>query len=198
VWKYNYDTQDDRQIAIDNAVRQYDKQRLSSSEMEWQRLLAKEERGKGICLSRLQANLAKGPAPPAPKIKLQKADDSSGSKDDTDSLDTEKPKYGGESMSRSNSNSMPVKTKKPSAQEAQAKRLLSNSKPKTSAPKTSPSKPKAAVKTDRRVLSAAIIENSDSSGDEVQMMKPKPTQAHTKDTVVVNTRPTAPAREPVK
>lgn len=199
VWKYDYDHPDDRQTVIDNAIRQYDKQRLSSSEIEWQRLLPKEERGKGKCLSRLQANLARGPPQPAPKIKVQKADDSSGSKDETDGPGNDKPKHGGESMSRSNSNSLPAKPKKPSAQEAQAKRLLSNSKAKpAAAPKTSPSKAKPTAKNDRRVLSAAIIENSDSSGDEVPMMKSKPAPTKSKDTVIVNTRPSAPAREPVK
>lgn len=202
VWKYKYESQDERQTAIDNAIRQYDKQRLSSSEVEWQRLLPKEERGKGKCLSRLQANLAKGPQS-APKIKVQKADDSSGSKDDGDSFDGERPKAkGAESMSRSNSNPM-SKPKKPTAQEAQAKRLLSKPKP---APKTSPTKGKGATtKNGGRILSAAIIENSDSSGDEAPPLiatKPKPApakataKAKAKDTVVVNTRPTV--AEPVK
>ncbi|TWU75325.1 hypothetical protein ED733_006798 [Metarhizium rileyi] len=194
VWKYDYYTPDDRQIAIDNAIRQYDRQRLSSSEVEWQRLLPKEERGKGKCLSRLQANLAKGPAQPAPKIKVQKAEDSSGSKDDTDGPGNDRPVHGGESMSRSDSNSL---AKKPSAQ-APAKKLLNNSKPKAAAPKTSPSKVKSAGKNIKRELSAAFIENSDSSGDEAPMMKAKPVPAKAKDTVIVNTRPSAPAREPVK
>ena len=47
VWKYDYACKEDRQAAIENAIRQYDKQRLSSSEVEWQRLLPVEERGKG-------------------------------------------------------------------------------------------------------------------------------------------------------
>lgn len=197
VWKYDYDSQDDRQTAIDNAVRQYDKQRLSSSEVEWQRLLPKEERGKGKCLSRLQANLAKGPAQAAPKIKV----DGSGPKDDTDGAENDKPKNGGESMSRSNSTSSRTKSNKPSAQEAQTKRLLGNSKSAAAAPKPSPTKAKPARKTEKRELSAAIIENSDSSGDEPPIMKPKPVPAKAnkaKDTVIVNTRPSAPAREPVK
>ncbi|QPG95997.1 hypothetical protein C2857_002836 [Epichloe festucae Fl1] len=190
VWKYNYAKQDDRQAAIDRAIPQYDKLRLSSSENEWQRLLPKEERGKGKCLSRLQANIAKGPPQQAPKVKVQKTDDSSGSKDDAVSPESDKPRAGGESMSRSNSNSLPKKPKKPTAQEAQAKRLLGNSKSKTtSVPKTSPSKPKVVVKNDRRVLSAAIVENSDSSEGEASAVKTKPCPAKIKDTVVVNTRP---------
>ncbi|PNY25016.1 COM1 regulatory protein [Tolypocladium capitatum] len=218
VWKYDYTSRDARQTAIDNAIRQYDKQRLSSSEVEWQRLLPKEERGKGKCLSRLQANLAKGPAQPASKAKAQKADDSSGSKDDGDS---DKANAGGESMSRSSSNPLP-KPKKPSAQDAQAKRLLGNSKAKAAVQKPSTTKAKAGGKaTGARVLSAAIIENSDSSGDEALMDKakaksnpeakakakakaapapaPAPVPVQPKDTVVVNTKQlnlAPPAKQP--
>ncbi|POR32726.1 COM1 regulatory protein [Tolypocladium paradoxum] len=210
VWKYDYTSQEERQIVIDNAIRQYDKQRLSSSEVEWQRLLPKEERGKGKCLSRLQANLAKGPAQPVPKIKVQKADDSSGSKDDGDS---DKAKAGGESMSRSSSNPLP-KSKRPSAQEAQVKRLLGNSKAKPVVQKPPPTKAKTGGKaTGVRVLSAAIIENSDSSGDEALVEKPKPKPQpkaapvpvpapdKPNDTVVVNTKPAnraPPAKQPTK
>ncbi|KAG6023544.1 hypothetical protein E4U41_001980 [Claviceps citrina] len=207
VWKYNYASQDERQAAINRAIPQYDKLRLSASENEWQLLLPKAERGKGKCLSRLQANIAKGPPQQAPKIKVQKTtDDSHGPKDDADSPESDKPRTGGESMSRSNSNSLPGKPKKPTAQEAQAKRLLSKSKSKTSAPKTSPSKPKPVgkndksdknEKNDRRVLSAAIVENSDSSEGEAPVVKPKPGPAKPKDTVVVNTRPVV-SRQAVK
>ncbi|KAG5914019.1 hypothetical protein E4U53_004729 [Claviceps sorghi] len=216
VWKYNYATQEDRQAAIDRAIRQYDKLRLSASESEWQLLLPKAERDKGKCLSRLQANIAKGPPQQAAKNKAQKPDDNPGLKDDADSPESDKPRTGGESMSRSNSSTLPVKAKKPSAQEAQAKRLLSNSKSRTSAPKTSPSKSKQSTankndKNDRRVLSAAIVENSDSSEGEAPVVKPKTgatkskdmstvakdTSTTAKDTVVVGTRPLV-SREPVK
>ncbi|KAG6009744.1 hypothetical protein E4U21_001492 [Claviceps maximensis] len=216
VWKYNYATQDDRQTAIDRAIRQYDKQRLSASENEWQLLLPKAERGQGKCLSRLQANIVK--AQQVPKTKRQKPDDNPGSKDDADSPESDKPRTGGESMSRSNSSTLSTKAKKPSAQEAQVKRLLGNSKSKANAPKTSPSKPKQPSvnkndkndkndkneKNDKRVLSAAIVENSDSSDDETPVVKPKPGPSATKDTattvkgtVIVNTRP-AVTRAPVK
>ncbi|KAF4510223.1 hypothetical protein G6O67_002129 [Ophiocordyceps sinensis] len=168
VWKYDYGTREDRQTAIDNAVRQYDKQRLSSSEVEWQRLLSTEERGKGKCLSRLQANLAKGPAQqPAPKIKAN-----------------------GESMSRSSSNPLPAKSSKVTAPSAQVKRLLGNTKTKAAPQKPSPTKAKPVGKpSNGRVLSAAIIENSDSSGDEAPTQKAKPGTAKPKDTVIVKTRP---------
>lgn len=202
VWKYEYDAQEDRQTAIDNAIRQYDKQRLSSSEVEWQRLLPAEERGKGKCLSRLQANLAKGPAQQsAPKIKAQRTDDSSGSKDDGDSGEVDKSKTNGESMSRSNSNTLPAKSNKGTTQSAQAKRLLGNSKAKTAAQKPSPTKAKTTGKgTGGRVLSQAIIENSDLSGDEAPLQKAKPAPPKaSKDTVIVKTKPlprAPPAKQP--
>lgn len=186
VWKYDYEPAD-REQAIKNAIKQYDKQRLSSSEPEWDRLNPIEDRGKGINLSKLQANLAKGPAPAAPRIKVQKADGSSTPKDDQATDTSGKTKATSESMARSSSNPLP-KTKKTTGSEAQAKRLLGNSKSKTSSKtssqtpsqtpsqktpsqKTSPAKPKSsttATKPSSRVLSQEIIENSDSSGDEAQ------------------------------
>ncbi|KAF7562996.1 hypothetical protein G7046_g1165 [Stylonectria norvegica] len=194
VWKYDYDTQELRQTAIENAIRQYDKQRFTSSQTEWQRLLPMEERGQGKCLSRLQAGLAKVSAQAGPRIMVQRADGSSTPQDDMDSLDIDYPSGGGTSMSRSTSNPIPAKPKKLSGSAALSKRLLSNSKAKTSkptpkattkatpkpAPKTSPTKPKmtgskaAGPKANGgRVLSKEIIENSDSSGDDTPV-KAKP------------------------
>ena len=56
VWDFGYKTQQDRQMAIDNAIRAYDRTRVGREENTWQLLLPKEERGKGKCLSKL--NLA--------------------------------------------------------------------------------------------------------------------------------------------
>ncbi|KAM0516317.1 hypothetical protein ACHAPE_005464 [Trichoderma viride] len=202
VWNYDYSSQDERQTVVDNAIRHYDKQRLSASEAVWQKLLPKEERGKGICLSRLQANLAKGPPPPpAPKIKVSKAEDGSTS---GDGLESDK-KAGGEKMSRSASNPLPAKAKKLSSQDAQAKRLLGPSKAGVSKPKAKPAAPKASPtksrgagskNNDKRILSQEIIVNSDTSGDEAPApppaFKPKPKPAASskiKDTVIVAGRP---------
>ncbi|KOS19205.1 hypothetical protein ESCO_000296 [Escovopsis weberi] len=192
-WKYDYNTKEERQKAIDNAVKQFDKQRLSAQEPEWQKLLPKEERNKGICLSRLQANLAKGPAQNGSVTKNGKAEDSSMS---GDGLESDRPKAIGESMSRSNSNSLPSKPKKASAQDAQAKRLLGTSKAKPAAPpKVSPKKTKlAATKANGRpALSKEIIENSDSSDDErlsaqaKSLPKPKATATTTNSTTNTTT-----------
>lgn len=184
VFEYSYVHEEDRQKAINNAIRQYDRLRLSASDPLWQKLLPKTDRGKGICLSRLQAALAKGPAP------KQRADAASvsGADSEKDDLTSAAPKKGkgGEAMSRSSSQTSTGK-KKLSASEAQAKRLLSDPKKKKSpaaatttkaAPKTSASKPSAKGKPtkDGRILSKAIVSDSGSSDDEVplsSMAKPK-------------------------
>lgn len=193
VWKYDYDTSEERELAIQNAIKQFDKQRLSASEPEWQKLLPREERGKGKCLSKLQASLAKGPAQPTPKIKVQRADDSSTSKDDGESVGSEKSRSGGEPMSRSNSGSIFSKAKKPvAAAAAPAKKLPVK--------KTSPVKGRvAATKANGgRVLSQEIIENSDSSGDEAPLAKSKPRPAPKAAAVVKSHAPASRPQQPAK
>jgi RNA polymerase II elongation factor ELL len=58
VWNFNYKNQEDRQAAIDNAIRAYDRMRLSKDDELWQKLLPEEERGQGKVLSRLNLNKA--------------------------------------------------------------------------------------------------------------------------------------------
>lgn len=53
VYKFGYSSKEDRQAAIDNAIRAYDRMRLGKDEKIWQMLLPREERGKGVVLSKL-------------------------------------------------------------------------------------------------------------------------------------------------
>ncbi|CAK3948279.1 Hypothetical predicted protein [Lecanosticta acicola] len=53
VWKFGYSTKEDRQAAIDNAIRAFDRMRLGKDEKIWQMLLPREDRDKGIVLSKL-------------------------------------------------------------------------------------------------------------------------------------------------
>lgn len=174
VWNYDYDTQEIRQQAIDNAVRQYDKMRMSTTQPEWEKLLPKEERGKGKCLSKLQANLTRGPGATvqrAPQIKVQKADDGA-----TDSSKDDDPMSVG--MTRSASNPVPAK-KKMSDREAQQKRLLSR-KTGTTAKSVSPTKGKAqgTKANGPKVLSSEYVMDSDSdSEDQALAVKPKAASA---------------------
>ncbi|KAK2046907.1 hypothetical protein LZ31DRAFT_180254 [Colletotrichum somersetense] len=159
VWKYDYDTQDTRQKAIDNAIRQFDKMRLATTEPDWQKLLPREERGKGKILSKLQANIAKASsAAPPPKIKVSDATSDNG---DEDVLKMKS----GEAMSRSSSNPLPAKPKK--ATDSQVKRLLSTNK-KAATPRAAPAKGKEkapAPGKNGRVLSAEFVTNSDSDSE---------------------------------
>ncbi|KAI0426883.1 hypothetical protein F5Y09DRAFT_333805 [Xylaria sp. FL1042] len=169
VWNYDYQSPEDRQSAIDNAIKAYDKQRMMLSDTAWERLLPQEDRGKNIVLSKLQATIAKqSTIPPAPK---QKAED--GNKSDFDSS-----KAKGEAMARSTSQPITSKPKKVSEREAQTKRLLSNN-PKKPAPKKPVSKVKASEEKGKRVLSAEFVYDTDTSTEEVPLSQssttaPKP------------------------
>lgn len=59
VWKFPYKLPTDREAAIDNAIRAFDRMRLSKDDKAWQMLLPSEERGKGKILSRLHSGMAK-------------------------------------------------------------------------------------------------------------------------------------------
>lgn len=66
VWRFKYPTQENRQAAIDTAVRAYDRLRLSKDDKLWQLLLRKDERGQGKVLSRLHLGSAAPPRNASP------------------------------------------------------------------------------------------------------------------------------------
>lgn len=166
VWNYTYDAPGDRQAAIDNAVRQFDKQRIGTASPEWERLLAPEERGKGKTLSKLQATLAKGNITPVPKLSVQKADDG-----DKSEADTAKLPKGGEALARSSSQASIPKVKKPTEREVPPKKLLSTAPKKTLPPVKKPlAKVKATDDKGRKApLSDEFVYDSSSSQDEVPL-----------------------------
>ncbi|CCC08508.1 hypothetical protein SMACR_05753 [Sordaria macrospora] len=177
VFEYAYATDDDRQKAIDNAIKQYDRMRLGVSDPLWQKLLPKGERGKGICLSKLHATIAKNiQSAPTPNRITGTASPSG--------AETEK----GEAMSRSNSQTGVTK-KKVSASVAQAKRIATASanakktgrpsaakaaaskvaSPMVASPKVAPTKitgSKGPAPKAGRILSKEIITDSESDEDE--------------------------------
>ncbi|KAF1830315.1 hypothetical protein BDW02DRAFT_559308 [Decorospora gaudefroyi] len=51
-YKFPYQSPEDRQQAVDGAIRSFDRQRLAKDDKLWQMLLPREQRGQGICLSR--------------------------------------------------------------------------------------------------------------------------------------------------
>jgi RNA polymerase II elongation factor ELL len=89
VWNFNYKSQDDRQAAIDNAIRAYDRMRLSKDDEIWQKLLPEEERGQGKVLSRL--NLNKAPVTTTtPAVKPKTFDKKTGMPKRTEAKKTDK------------------------------------------------------------------------------------------------------------
>ena len=182
VFEYAYATDEDRQKAIDNAIKQYDRQRFGVSDPVWQKLLPKGDRGKGICLSKLHATIAKNiQSAPTPNRITGTASPSG--------AETEK----GEAMSRSSSQTGVTK-KKVSASVAQAKRIATASanakktgrpsaakaaaskvaSPRVASPKVAPTKvngSKGPAAKGGRVLSKEIITDSDSDEDEVPLSK---------------------------
>ena len=160
VYNYGYESQEQRQQAIENAVKQYDRIRLAVSDLEWQKLLPVEERGKGKCLSKLQAGIvAKLPTPSstgAPKIKVQKPEGSQESGTGTDEPPA-KPK----SSNVFSGGKMP------------GKKSTTKSKAKMTNTKSANAKPTAKAKEKGRVLSKAIITNSDDDASEDEPLSTK-------------------------
>jgi RNA polymerase II elongation factor ELL len=177
VYTFKYG-REDRQRAIDNAIRQYDRMRLGVSEPEWDRLLPKEERGTGKCLSKLQAQIAQGTVAKAPKINVQKAEESGrdtpvGGEDEDEDVfgDKKLSKLKGESMTRSVSQPPTTKSKKVGEKEAQAKRLLSKNPPKPKAKPAPSKKEKSAQKESTKFLSSQFVGDSDEEDDYMPVPK---------------------------
>ena len=126
MWNFPYKNEDDRKGAIERAIAAFDRQRISVSDPLWQKLLPKDERGKGKVLSKL-GNLSHGPISQAktPRINVESAAAGGDASD--------KEKYSEEERTgrlvphdtqvRSRSQD-PLDKKKVSEREAQSKRLF--------------------------------------------------------------------------
>lgn len=77
VWKFPYTTQGDRQRAIENAISAFDRQRIDKTDTLWQILLAKEDRGKGIYLSKLNFDKPLATGNLTPKLPERSTDSAS-------------------------------------------------------------------------------------------------------------------------
>jgi RNA polymerase II elongation factor ELL len=69
VWNFNFQKDEERQTAIEGAIRAYDRMRLSKEDKLWQMLLPQEERGKGMILSRLNIKNTTDAAATTPSTK---------------------------------------------------------------------------------------------------------------------------------
>jgi RNA polymerase II elongation factor ELL len=167
VFNYKYGSSAERQRAIDNAIRAFDKMRMGTSEPEWEKLMPKSERGTGKILSKIQSKIAEvATQRAAPKVKKTPATPNNDADDEADLFgDKSNPKAGGESMSRSISQPPATKSKKISEKEAQAKRLLG----KPSKARPAPAQKKAAP---QKFLSAQFVNESDEEEDTYMVNPP--------------------------
>lgn len=198
LWKFQYPSQDDRQMAIDNARKAFDRMRLSRSDGLWQLLLPKEERGKGTVLSKLQLHAGPIQKSSTPRIHVQQTDDATAggyaTGDESDGRKGGLQPSGGEDMVRSRSHD-PIKKSKISEKEAQSKRLLSKNVKKTTQA-TKPKETKSAEKKDTnmtssKVKSAEFVRDSDEDSvmEDVSTGYPKGSQGSQGS--ASNTHPTA-------
>ena len=186
VWTFDYATSKDRETVIDNAVKQYDKMRLGVSEPEWDRLLPQAERGTGKCLSKLQAQIAQGPAARAPKTTVQKAGEGSsrdGSNGEDESGSSEKNAASTKSESTARPATHPPQTKAKKAREKVAsekpaiekvvktKRWMSAKN--STKPKATPAKKEKPNTKQSKFLSSEFVNESDDDDDE-EMPPAKP------------------------
>lgn len=204
IFSYEEYTAEERQTAIDNAVRAYDKLRLGASEPEWERLLPEEERGTGKILSKLQAKIATGAIKPAkaPKIKLVGADESgrdTGVEDnDEGDLFGEKASTTPQSaeMTRSHSNPPITKPKKVSEKEAQAKRLLAKSGKTQTGRVTKSAAVKSEKKSQEKAFKSSKFVNDSDEEDDYLVNNPSP-PAHATTTTTSSIAKTNVVRKPL-
>ncbi|KAL8694606.1 MAG: hypothetical protein Q9218_000788 [Villophora microphyllina] len=189
VWKFAYELDDDRELAIQHTTSAYDRMRLSRDDKLWQLLLPKGERGRGKILSKLQ--LHQGPIQQSgtPRIHVQRTADDQviGNPSDREGEDGEKHHLApGDATPSARSQSAEL-AKKKRLEEAQSKRLLST-KPKKAAPASQAKETmkkkvtKKAATAGPNVKSAEFVRDSDEEEDEPQdstASAPKPASTPT-------------------
>ncbi|KAK1829998.1 hypothetical protein QBC39DRAFT_118362 [Podospora conica] len=175
VFQYAYETEEDRQKAIDNAIRVYDRTRLGTTDPLWQKLLPEADRNKGICLSKLQPKVAAIASDMAARRQRTATPGVSG---DSENDAAKKGSGGSEAMSRSSSQSQSqsqAEKKKGAASKAKkpaAPKAVPKAAPKASATKPANNAKAAPAKPGRAPLSKEFVTDSDDE-DEAPLSKPK-------------------------
>ncbi|KAK4892041.1 hypothetical protein LTR27_009391 [Elasticomyces elasticus] len=206
VWTFGYSSQEDRQSAIDNAIRAYDRLRIGRDEKIWQKLLSSEDRGKGIVLSRLhsaQSQMNEGQTPLGTTPLFRQPDDDSEppSKTNTPRIGASTPRPGSSNAMKRILNSkdpkkaraMEVEKEKKRKEKETARETAASDRETAKAAKRQPAKKAQQPK----VKSAELVHSSDDeSGEEgevkegevkrvdsktsPQTLEPKPNDARAK------------------
>lgn len=172
VWKFNY-TEEDRKMAIENSISAFDRMRVSKSDPIWQKLLPKNERGQGKCLSRL--NLRTAPPPKPTKAKT------SGDESGKDEVDHASKASASGSKTSTTSNKARVSDKDLPKPKPKAK--ATNSTLTGRVTKKAATKAPAKVDGNSKIKSAEYVHDSDDD-DDVEMLDappaptPKPQPEH--------------------
>ena len=193
VWTFGYTSSEDRQNAVDNAIRAYDRQRVGKDDKLWQLLLPKEERGKGVILSRLHGgatsqvnrgltpNYSRSPLPEADKAVESKA--SSAVNTPTIGASTPRPASGkGDVMKRLLSKDPKKARAMEEAKEKKRKdREVARETNASDRDGSKPSKRQAPKKENPKVKSAEIVHSSeDESGEEGEVKEDEITRVDSK------------------
>lgn len=147
IFAFNFTNDGDRELAVGRAISAFDRMRISTSEKIWDKLMPKNERGKGKVLSHL--NLGKGPinASSTPRIQVQHPETNEERNLGLDGNDSDrKDRLAPSNTEPGRSHSQgPIKKKRVSEKEAQSKRLLSKG-PKKETPASKEKEAHPAVK----------------------------------------------------
>ncbi|KAK0337840.1 hypothetical protein LTR91_010807 [Friedmanniomyces endolithicus] len=192
VWKFGYCSEEDRQSAIDSAVRAYDRLRIGKEEKVWQLLLSEEQRGKGIVLSRLhsagQVNLNGRMTPNAAAC-----DSQPNSRANTPTIGPSTPRPGsskGDVMKRILTAKDPKKVR--AVEEAKEKKRKESERAREAAASdretAKATKRQAVKKVQSKIKSAEIVQSSDDgSGEEGEVR-----DDHEAKRVILKTSPNKP------
>ena len=198
VWSWKYPDQRDRDLAIQRATSAFDRMRLSPRDPIFQKLLPKEDRGKGKTLSKLD-HLNKGPIQQSstPRIHVQHPDDfakhSSGN--DSDRRGHLAPSDT-EPMAHSHSQGS-TRKRKMGEKATQSKRLLSKGPKKVSATAKEKEAHAAVKRGSKKVVAPLSSEFVNDSDEEDGLEDSMTTQAQT-STPKANSSSETPTSTPPK
>lgn len=160
VWKFSYPSQSIRQKVIERAITAFDRMRVTRKDEAWQILLPKEDRGKGVVLSR--TNLQGTPRTLPPKTTDSDSEAKSSSASERGQHKVEPKKEGSKSNTQ-----RPVDAK---ATATQSDEQRAKAKNKTSTTKVKEAPKKAARPENTKFKSSEFVEDSDD--DSIVVEKP--------------------------
>lgn len=205
-WSFKY-TSDQRKLAVDHAIKAFDRARIPKDDKAWQILLPKEERNKGKILSRLPLTTERNDQAGTPGLAPTPVHTSAATT----------PKLGGSGTPRGGAVTATGRSaaglsiekrlkeaKKKGAmekkkQEREAREAAAAASDRESKPRTTTKKPVPPKKVPAKVKSDEVVHSSDDEeeGEVKESPKPKPIEATRKDPPkpVSKPRPAAERRE---